>query len=95
MSQFPNPNIPIYSALTITLPSEVVIKEIPAVQIKASSISINQIIDSPVTKKVTAFTNGPLGAIVLWSGDDYDTIGQWTNADVQNKILQLYSGGTI
>jgi hypothetical protein len=24
--------------------------------------------------------------IVLWEGDAYDTIGQWTDVDVQNKI---------
>jgi hypothetical protein len=27
----------------------------------------------------------------LWEGADYDTIGQWTDTDVTNKLLSLYS----
>ena len=77
-----------FSGLTIDLPSEIVVKHIPAYTVKASKIEVSNIIDDSVAKKVTAKTN--LGGIVLWQGAEYDAIGQWTDADVHNKLVELY-----
>lgn len=79
-----------FSGLTITLGREILVKEIPAFQIKASVIEITSIIDLSGDKKVIAATNGPLGSITLWEGAAYDAIGQWTDDDVKNRILELY-----
>ena len=51
-------------------------------------VTINQIIDSNFLKKVIANTK-EAGAILLWSGSDYDAIGQWTDTDVINRINEL------
>ena len=77
-----------FSGLAIDLPSEIVIKHIPAYTVKTSKIEVSSIIDDSVAKKVTAKTN--LGGIVLWEGAAYDAIGQWTDADVHNKLVELY-----
>jgi len=76
--------------LTVNLPKEVVLKEIPATQIKATQIKIARIVDESANKKVIAFTD-KLGKIVLWEGAAYDAIGQWTDLDVQARILELYN----
>ena len=77
-----------FSGLVIELPSEIIVKHIPAYTVKASKIEVSSIADDSVAKKVTAITN--LGKIVLWEGDAYDSIGQWTDADVHNKLVELY-----
>ena len=84
-----NQNV-VSSGLTVNFPTEVVIKEIPARQIKASKVEVTQIMDDSVKKKVTAFTD-KLGIIVLWEGAAYDAIGQWTDSDVQARITELYN----
>jgi hypothetical protein len=52
-------------------------------------ITILEITDYPALKKVVALTK-EVGRIVLWENADYDTIGQWTDTDVQLKIKSLY-----
>jgi hypothetical protein len=77
-----------FSGLTIELPSEIVVKHIPAFTIKASKIEVASIVDDSVAKKITANTN--LGKIILWEGDSYDNINQWTDSDVHTKLIELY-----
>ena len=54
-----------------------------------SEITINQMTDNPNLKTVTVNTL-ELGRVVLWSGAEYDAIGQWTDADVENRIKAMY-----
>lgn len=77
-----------FSGLTIDLPSEIIVKHIPAYTIKASKIEVSSIIDNSTEKKVVAITN--LGKIVLWEGTSYDSIGQWVDTDVHNRLVELY-----
>ena len=76
--------------LTVNFPKEVVLKEIPAIQIKASQIKVKQIVDESENKKVIAFTD-KAGKIILWEGAAYDAIGQWTDSDVQARIIEIFS----
>jgi hypothetical protein len=46
--------------------------------------------DYAVDKKVYTFTE-ELGKILLWEGAEYDAIGQWTDTDVENRLIELYS----
>ena len=80
------------SPLTITFDSLVVIKNIPAVQVKATKLDILSIDDDSINKKVIATTNipGTSNKIILWEGAAYDAIGQWTNTDVIARIKELY-----
>lgn len=53
-------------------------------------ISVISISDNYTAKKIIAYTK-ELGHVVLWSGNEYDNIGQWTDTDVQNRINELYN----
>lgn len=77
------------SPLTIAFDSPKVIKEIPAQQIKAAVIDIEYFIDSPVDRIVEAYTK-QVGKIVLWAGDEYDAIGDWTVDNVKTRINEIY-----
>lgn len=55
-----------------------------------NKVTVLELLDTPNKKQVIAKTE-ELGAIVLWQGNDYDAIGQWTDADVINKINELYN----
>jgi hypothetical protein len=41
-------------------------------------------------KKVIAHTS-EFGSVVLWEGDAYDAIGQWTDLDVTARIKEIYN----
>ena len=46
--------------------------------------------DDNFNQKVTAQIWG-LGAVVLWEGETYTAIGQWTDADIKERLEQLYN----
>jgi hypothetical protein len=75
--------------LSVVLNAPKVIKEIPAYQLSVSSIDIEYFVDSPADKVVEAYAK-KIGKIVLWEGEAYDAIGDWTTADVEAKIKELY-----
>ena len=81
---------PVGTPLTIDLGEPKVIKQIPAFEIKASKIEIKSIEDSSEKKTVTAFINVVPGKVVLWEGDAYDAIGQWTDTDVATRIKEIF-----
>jgi hypothetical protein len=54
-------------------------------------IVIREMIDRPNERVVYVYTEGIPGVIKLWEGDEYDTIGDWTNQDVIDKINEIYS----
>lgn len=76
---------------TINLPAEKIIREIPAYQLKIDKVEIRYVQDDMANKKVTAITKGITGTIVLWEGEAYDAIGQWTDQDVDDRIIELFS----
>jgi hypothetical protein len=55
-----------------------------------NSIQVTMVFDDPINKKVLASTK-QVGNLILWEGAAYDAIGQWTDTDVQNRILEIYS----
>ena len=68
-------------------------KEIVVVQELKRTIeelTIDEIVDNNSRKEVRAYT-AELGILVLWSGDAYDAIGQWTDDDVVNRVKELYN----
>lgn len=75
--------------LIIELGQEVILKEIPAQQIKATSIQITSMVDNPAEKTITIKTNSILGTVVLWEGEAYDAIGQWTDENVKTRLIEI------
>ena len=76
---------------TIILPTPKVLRQIPAYELTIDKIEISYIKDELGAKRVTAFTTGRAGNIVLWRGAAYDAIGQWTDQDVEARIIELFS----
>jgi hypothetical protein len=40
-------------------------------------------------KKIVARTK-ELGDVVLWESDSYERVGQWTDADVETRLIELF-----
>lgn len=55
-----------------------------------SQVTIIELIDNPTKKTVVAKTS-EVGSLTLWQNAEYDAIGQWTDADVQTRIRELYT----
>jgi hypothetical protein len=55
-----------------------------------NSITVLNVIDF-FNEKIVRADTVEIGNIILWQGSDYDAIGQWTDQDVINRILELYN----
>jgi|LakMenEpi03Aug12_release.lakeMendotaPanAssembly.Ray.scaffolds.fasta_scaffold744735_2 hypothetical protein len=75
--------------LLISLPTEVVVREIPAVKIKTSTIEVTSVEDISRQRKIVAYTK-ELGPITLWENEMYDRIGQWTDSDIETRLIELF-----
>ena len=75
-------------AIQLNQPKQITIKE--AVIKTITTLTIISLNDQPKNKKVIANIR-EVGSIVLWQDAAYDAIGQWTDTDVQNRILEMYS----
>jgi len=62
---------------------------VPEMKRTIGTITVMDITDSPNMKTVVA-TTMELGRVILWEGAAYDTIGQWTDTDVENRIKEIY-----
>lgn len=76
--------------MEINLSGEKTITIVPAQNVVTNVINIERMVDLPNERTVFAMTR-ELGRIELWVGDAYDAIGQWTDDDVQNRIIELYN----
>lgn len=56
-----------------------------------TKLTIQRMVDLPAKKEVRVFVKELKEPVVLWSGEAYDEAGQWTDADVEVKLLQLFS----
>jgi len=72
--------------ITFETPKNViVVKELKK---SIAEITINQVVDNPSMKKVTAETQ-EVGRLILWEKEAYDAIGQWTDSDVIARVNEL------
>ncbi len=76
--------------ITLNQPYEFVLVE--KMTKTVTSLKIRSLIDKPEEKKVFADIDGLSRDIVLWEGDSYDAIGQWTDSDVSDRLNELFSG---
>jgi hypothetical protein len=75
--------------IQLTTPAEVIAQ--PQVMKTISSITIHSIMDmSSFEKNIIAHTS-EFGSVVLWDGEAYDAIGQWTDSDVQARLFELFN----
>jgi hypothetical protein len=77
--------------LTVELPQPKTVKALGNRDVEITKIEIFEMIDNPVKKEVWVNCRNHPTKILLWKGESYDEIGQWTNDDVISRILELYS----
>lgn len=56
-----------------------------------NTLTVERVVDLPSKKVVKCFVKELKEAVILWEGEAYDQIGQWTDSDVQSKLTELYS----
>lgn len=80
----------------IKLPSPKVITVVKAQTVTTDTILINQVTDNgtsveciytPLSPDIGL--NPPHQTIILWEKEAYEAIGQWTDTDVKNRLLEL------
>ena len=77
-------------ALEITLSSEKNIVVQPETTKALTILTIDRMVDIPEEKTVTVFIKELRQPIILWEGATYDAIGQWTDADVDTRLKEIY-----
>lgn len=70
-------------------PKKVVLQEEKSKTV--STLTVVRVVDLPKRKLVRCFVEELDGPVVLWEGAAYDAIGQWTDADVETRLTELYS----
>jgi hypothetical protein len=74
--------------IDFTTPTDIVV--VTERKVTIEKLTINELVDLPTRKMVVAKTS-EVGTIILWKDNDYDAIGQWTDTDVLNRVLELYN----
>jgi sugar diacid utilization regulator len=78
-----------YMKITLTQPKEIVIVEKKTETIQ--ELTIERTVDLPGQKIVRCFIIELNEPVVLWEGNAYDQIGQWTDADVEMRLKEIFA----
>ena len=70
-------------------PKKVVLQEEKSKTV--NTLTVVRVVDLPKKKLVRCFVEELEQPIVLWEGAAYDTAGQWTDADVEARLSELYA----
>lgn len=73
--------------ITFNKPTEILI--ISEKKISVEKITIVEVVDNP-SRKIVWATTKEVGKVILWKDSDYDAIGQWTDSNVSNRVIELY-----
>ena len=68
---------------------EIIIRE--SLKVTTDIIQIKQLIDDGKSVKAVISADNKNTIITLWEDQSYTNIGQWTDSDVENKIIELFS----
>jgi len=75
--------------ITLNSPKKIVLQEEKSKTL--STLTVNRVVDLPKQKIVRCFIEELDDAIVLWEGAAYDAAGQWTDANVEARLIELYN----
>ena len=73
--------------ITFETPKEIIV--VQELKRTIEELTIEEVVDSNFRKEIKAYTK-ELGILVLWTGDAYDAIGEWTDANVIARVKELY-----
>lgn len=75
--------------ITLNTPKKVVLQEEKSKTV--STLTVQRVVDLPAKKVVRVFVQELDEPVVLWEGAAYEAIGQWTDADVEARLTELYA----
>jgi hypothetical protein len=75
--------------INLTQPHTVTIQEAKTRTI--NTLTVNRMVDLPSQKIVRVFIEESPEAITLWEGDAYDNIGQWTDQNVAERLVEIFN----
>ena len=75
--------------ISLKNPNKVVLQEEKSKTV--TTLTVSRIVDLPKKKMVRAFIEELDEPVVLWEGEAYDSIGQWTDSNVEARLAELYS----
>jgi hypothetical protein len=75
--------------ISLSNPKKVVLQEEKSKTV--TTLTVSRIVDLPKKKMVRAFVEELDEPVVLWEGAAYDAVGQWTDANVEARLTELYS----
>jgi hypothetical protein len=58
-------------------------------EVTISKLTIKSITDSPLSRRVWVYFSDAKYPITIWSGEAYDTIGDWTQAQLEDALTAL------
>ena len=56
-----------------------------------TKLTVKRLVDKPEKKIVVAVVKEFKSKITLWENTSYDSIGQWTDSDVEARLNELYN----
>lgn len=59
------------------------------IEVVTNKVNIQQVIDNNIAVYAVVEINTNIVTLCLWEGDAYHSIGNWTDTDVNNRILEL------
>ena len=77
--------------MIINLSSQKDFKIVEEKIIKLNKLTVNRVVDFPSKKVAKCFIEELANPITLWEGVDYDNAGQWTDSDVEDRLLELFN----
>lgn len=75
--------------INLSNPKKVVLQEEKSKTV--NTLTVVRVVDLPKKKAVRCFVEELEEPITLWEGAAYDAIGQWTDANVEARLTELYS----
>ena len=75
--------------ISLSNPKKVVLQEEKSKTV--TTLTVSRIVDLPKKKMVRAFVEELDEPVVLGEGAAYDAVGQWTDANVEARLTELYS----
>lgn len=75
--------------INLNTPKKIVIQEERSKNVE--TLTVSRVVDLPKQKLVRCFLEEIEEPVVLWEGDAYDTIGQWTDVDVTERLSEIFN----
>lgn len=75
--------------INLNTPKKIVIQEERSKNIE--TLTVVRVVDLPQQKMVRCFLEEIDEPVVLWEGDAYDAIGQWTDVNVTERLSEIFN----